>query len=70
LVRAGLSEQQQQNIFDAHRKLYRQSGSLLDNAKTLAKEDGLDENVRAMIDAVINSSRHKFGRHLESFREH
>jgi UDP-N-acetylglucosamine acyltransferase len=70
LVRAGLSAQQQQNIFDAHKKLYRQPGSLLDKAKALAKEDGLDENVRAMTDAIINSSRHQFGRHLETFREH
>lgn len=68
LVRAGLSEQQQQNIFEAYRKLYRQSGSLLDHAKMLAKEDGLDENVRAMIDVIIKSSKHQFGRHLETFR--
>lgn len=70
LVRAGLSEQQQQNIFEAYRKLYRQSGSLLDRAIDLMNEDGLDENVRAMVDAIIKSSRHQFGRHLETFREH
>lgn len=70
LTRAGLGEQQQQNIFEAYRKLYRQSGSLIDNARTLAMEDGLDVNVRAMVDAVINSSRHQFGRYLETFREH
>jgi len=70
LIRAGLNEQQQQNIFKAHKKLYRQSGSLLDHAKALAKEDGLDDNVRAMLDAIISSSRHQFGRHLETFRTH
>ena len=70
LVRAGLNEQQQQNIFEAHKKLYRQSGSLLDHAKALANEDGLDDNVRAMLDAIISSSRHQFGRHLETFRTH
>jgi UDP-N-acetylglucosamine acyltransferase len=70
LVRAGLSDEQQHNIFEAHRKLYRQSGSLLDNARKLAEQDGLDENVRAIIDAIINSSQHQFGRHLETFREH
>lgn len=70
LVRAGLNEQQQQNIFEAHKKLYRQSGSLIDHAKALMNEDGLDENVRAMVGAVINSSQHQYGRYLETFREH
>jgi UDP-N-acetylglucosamine acyltransferase len=68
LIRAGLSEQQQQRIFDAYRKLYRKEGTLLENTKALAMEDGLDENVRAMIDAIIKSSEHQFGRHLEKFR--
>jgi len=68
MVRAGLSEQQQQNIFEAYRKLYRQPGTLLDNANALAAQDGLDENVRAMIDSVIKSSKHQFGRHLETLR--
>jgi UDP-N-acetylglucosamine acyltransferase len=69
LIRAGLNEQQQQNIFEAHRRLYRQPGSLLDKANALAEEDGLDENVRAMVNAIINSSRHQYGRHLETFRD-
>ena len=68
LVRAGFSEQQQQQIIEAHKKLYRQDGALLENAKALAQEDGLDENVRAMIDAIIRSSQHQFGRYLETFR--
>ncbi|NQT02936.1 MAG: hypothetical protein HQ580_12990, partial [Planctomycetes bacterium] len=45
LERAGLNEQQQERIFNAYKKLYRQSGSLLENAKALAQENGLDENV-------------------------
>ena len=68
IVRAGLNEQQQQNILEAHKELYRQSGSLLDKAKAMAAEDGIDENVRAMVDAIINSSQHQFGRYLETFR--
>jgi acyl-[acyl carrier protein]--UDP-N-acetylglucosamine O-acyltransferase len=68
LNRAGLSEQQQQRIFDAYKKLYRQEGTLLENTKALAMEVGLDENVRAMIDAITKSSEHQFGRHLEKFR--
>ncbi len=42
LVRAGMNDQQQKNIFNAYKKLYRNSGALLDNAKTLDSEDGLD----------------------------
>ncbi len=68
LDRAGLNEQQQERIFDAYKKLYRQEGTLLENAKALATEDGLDENVRAMIDSITKSSEHQFGRYLEKFR--
>jgi len=68
LIRAGLSEEQQEKIFEAYKKLYRQGGTLLENAKVLAQEDGLDENVRTMVDAITKSSEHRFGRHLEKFR--
>jgi len=68
LDRAGLSEQQQQHIFEAYRKLYRQPGTLLENTMALAQEDGLDENVRAMIDAITKSAEHQFGRYREKFR--
>jgi len=68
MKRAGLSEEQQEKIFEAYQKLYRQGGTLLGNARALAKEDGLDENVRAMIDMINKSSKHQFGRYLEKFR--
>ena len=70
LERAGLSEQQQQKIIEAYKKLYRQGGSpLLENAKALAAEDELDENVRAMVDVIIRSGEQRFGRYLEKFRD-
>ena len=68
LNRAGLNEEQQERIFEAYKKLYRQDGTLLENAKALALEEGLDDNVRAMIDAIIKSSEHQYGRYLEKFR--
>ncbi len=68
LDRAGLSEPQQQPIFEAYKKLYRQPGTLLENTMALAREDGLDENVRAIIDAITKSSEHQFGRYREKFR--
>ena len=68
LRRAGLSQQQQERIFEAYEKLYRQEGTLLENAEALAQEDGLDENVRAMIDMITKSDQQQFGRYLEKFR--
>ena len=56
-------------ILDAFRKIYRGEGVFLDRVNALAGEDGLDENVRAMVDAIIRSSKHRFGRHLEQFRD-
>jgi UDP-N-acetylglucosamine acyltransferase len=68
LSRGGFSEEQQQHVIEAYEKLYRRKGTLLANAKALAQEDGLDENVRAMIDTITHSSKHRFGRYLETFR--
>ncbi len=68
LGRAGLDQQQQQKIFDAYKKLYRRKGTLLENADSLAQEDGLDENVQAMIESITRSNQHRFGRYLEQFR--
>lgn len=68
LKRAGLTEEQQLRVIEAYRKLYRKGGALLENAKALAQEDGLDENVRDMIDMILRSSQHQFGRYLEKFR--
>ncbi len=70
LVRAGMSEQQKENICRAYKKLYRQGSVLLENAKALAKEDGIDENVQAMIETITKSSEHRFGRYLEKCRRH
>lgn len=69
LVRAGLSEQQQQRIIEAYRRLYRGNGSVVENAKAMADEGSLDENVRAMVDMIIQSSQQRFGRYLEKFRQ-
>ena len=69
LRRAGLEEQQQARICDAYRQLYRaKHGTLLQHARDLAQKDGLDENVRAMVQAIEKSSQHRFGRYLELSR--
>jgi UDP-N-acetylglucosamine acyltransferase len=67
LMRAGLSEESQAKVVEAYKKLYRK-GPLLENAKALAQQNGLDENVKAMLDAIFKSCEHRFGRYLETFR--
>jgi UDP-N-acetylglucosamine acyltransferase len=70
LERAGLTQEQQAKITEAFKKIYRDNeGVLLERVKALAAQDGLDENVRAMVDAIIRSSEHRFGRYLETFRD-
>jgi acyl-[acyl carrier protein]--UDP-N-acetylglucosamine O-acyltransferase len=68
MMRAGLNSQQQENITEAYRRLYRQKTPLLENAMAMAQENGLDENVRAMVDMILKSSEQRFGRYLEKFR--
>jgi UDP-N-acetylglucosamine acyltransferase len=68
MIRAGLNEKQQKNVFEAYKKLYRQPGTLTSNAKELNQQDDLDENVKAMVDSILRSSEHRYGRYLESFR--
>ena len=67
---AGLSEEQQERILEAYKRLYRQGGALLENAIAMAQEDSAvrDENVKAIIDAIKRSSQHRYGRYLETFR--
>ncbi len=68
LKRAGLTDEQQDHIYGAYKQLYRQPGTLLANAQTLAQQDGLDENVRVLIDAIFKSCQHRFGRYRETLR--
>jgi UDP-N-acetylglucosamine acyltransferase len=68
MQRAGLTEEQQERIFEAYKILYRNDNTLLENAKAMAQEAGLDENVRAIVDAILKSSEHRYGRYLEQFR--
>jgi UDP-N-acetylglucosamine acyltransferase len=69
LKRAGLDEKQQKAIMDAYKQLYRDDKKpLLQKAKEMAQTAGLDKNVRDMVDAILKSSEHRYGRYLEKFR--
>jgi UDP-N-acetylglucosamine acyltransferase len=68
LLRAGLSQQQQDDLYAAYKRLYRRGSTLLANARELAAQDGLDENIRHLVESICNSHQHRFGRYRESFR--
>jgi UDP-N-acetylglucosamine acyltransferase len=68
MIRAGLNEEQQKAVEEAFKFLYKSKTPLLENAKALAAKGGLDENVQAMVDSLLKSSQHRFGRYLESLR--
>jgi UDP-N-acetylglucosamine acyltransferase len=68
MLRAGLNEEQQQRINEAYRRLYRRGTSLLTNAQELGQQDGLDENVQAILESIFRSNQHRFGRYRESLR--
>lgn len=65
LSRAGLNEEQQARIYEAFKFIWRSDGPVLERVKELASRDGLDENVKAICDAMLTSSRQRFGRNLE-----
>lgn len=69
LARAGLTEQQQDKVYEAFKFIWRSDSPVLERVKMLAARDGLDENVRAICDAMLTSSRQRFGRHLELHRQ-
>ena len=68
LKRGGYSPAEQEQIVWAYKMLYRKNGSLLERARALARENGLDENVKAMVDSIDKSSQHRYGRYLELSR--
>lgn len=69
LTRAGLSDTQQSAIFDAFKFIWRNDGPVLERVKELAQKDDLEEPVQEMVDSLLKSSRQRFGRHLELFRD-
>ena len=70
LNRAGLSEEEQAEVLGAFKKIYKaDDGVFIDRVKDLAANDDLGDNVKYMIQSIIRSNEHRFGRYLESFRD-
>jgi UDP-N-acetylglucosamine acyltransferase len=66
--RAGLDETAAASVCEAHRQLYRGSGTLLERAREMLAEGGHCEPVQAMLESIERSSQHRYGRYLETFR--
>ncbi|MHC4290995.1 MAG: acyl-ACP--UDP-N-acetylglucosamine O-acyltransferase [Planctomycetota bacterium] len=69
LARAGLSDEQQKAVFDAFKFIWRNDGPILERVKELAEKDDLEKPVQEMVDSLLKSSKQRFGRHLELFRD-
>lgn len=69
LARAGLNREQKRRIIDAYKQLYKKGGHMANKIRDLEQQNGLDENVKAMVDAIKKSSQHRYGRFLECCRE-
>ena len=68
--RAGLSDDEKKAVWDAFRFLYRskdKTRTIVSRAEELAGKD-IARPVRDITDSIINSSKHRNGRYLESFR--
>ncbi len=68
LARAGLSQEEQDSVFEAYKFIWRSDEPVMQQVKELADGDGLSEPVKDMLDAMLNSSKQRFGRHLELYR--
>ena len=69
LTRAGLTDEQQSAVFDAYRFIWRNEGPVLERVKKLAEQGDLEQPVQEMVDSLLKSSKQRFGRHLELFRD-
>lgn len=69
LTRAGLSDEQQKEVFDAFKLIWRNDGPVMERVKELSEKNDLAEPVQEIVDALMKSSKQRFGRHLELFRD-
>lgn len=68
LVRAGLTQDEQDKVFEAYKFIWRNDSPVMERVKELSRQKTLSEPVREMVDSLLNSSKHRFGRHLELYR--
>ncbi|OQY04110.1 MAG: acyl-[acyl-carrier-protein]--UDP-N-acetylglucosamine O-acyltransferase [Planctomycetales bacterium 4572_13] len=69
LARAGLTPDQQKEVFRAFKYIWRNNGPILERAKQLAEKGDLEPPVQDIVDVLIRGGKQRFGRHLELFRD-
>lgn len=69
LVRNGFTPQQVEAIKDVYKKLFRSNGSMIPVLEQLNKNDGLDPNIRYLVDAMQRSLQGRHGRYRETLRQ-
>jgi len=69
LARAGLTPEEQAEVFKAFKYIWRNGGPVLERAKELSEKDNLESPVRDIVDALLRGGKQRFGRHLELFRD-
>jgi len=69
LQRAGFSPESIEALDEAYRSLYRRRrGPIAQALEEMSSRDGLDENVKYMLEFLHRSFQHRFGRYQELFR--
>ena len=68
VVRGGYGEDQVTPIMRTYKALYKSGKPLLESAKELASNEELDKCSKMVVDTILKSSEHRFGRYLEQFR--
>ena len=70
LKRAGLTEEEQDCVIDAYKKIYKHDGGVfIERVKEIAADENIDPNVRYMVESIARSNEHRFGRYLETLRD-
>jgi len=68
--RAGLTPEQQKGVMDTFKKVYREDGPVLEKVREMLADKTLDSVSREIVEFLDRSNKHRFGRYLESLREH
>lgn len=69
LDRAGLSDDDKAAVMSTFRKVYRSEDTIIASATKLKEQGDLLPAANEIVDAILNGSKHRYGRYLESFRK-
>jgi len=67
--RAGLTDDEKAAVMDVFKSIYRGEGAMLSKAKQVSEKGGLLKPAQDLVDTILRSNQHRYGRYLESFRK-